>query len=203
MSSSEKHADGGGPCLSTGRKKSGSRGCLIIVALLIVGFAYFGVQIWCYDPDRVLSVRAEEGRDATRFELYDHRMVGLIGVGFPPAETRGIARDVVQQLIEGKHIRIETDTEEISAEKHLLSYVYVKVRGGQTALDNLLRRLKLPTGKVHLNADGEVFINELLIRLGLCASAPKPPNLKYRTAFEHVQSEARQEFLGMWRKDSE
>ncbi len=194
MSSSEKLAEGGG-------KKSGSRGCLIIVALLIVGFAYFAVQSLRYDPDRVGSVRVEDGYDANRFELCDQRVVFLIGVGMPPAETRKLARDVVQQLIEGKHIRIETDTETISKEKRLLSYVYVEVRGGQTALDDLLRGLKLPTGKVHLNAEGEVFINELLIRLGLSASAPKSPNLKHHTAFEHAQSEARQETLGMWQKN--
>ena len=194
MSSSEKPAEGGG-------KKSGSRGCLIILALLIVGFAYFAVKTLRYDPDRVLSVRVDEGYDAHRLELCDQRIVFRIGVGMPPAETRDIARDVVQELIEGKHIRIETDTEKISKEKRLLSYVYLEVRGGQTALDNLLRRLKLPTGKVHLNADGEVFINELLIRLGLAASAPKSPNLKHYTALDQAQSEARQETLGMWQKN--
>ena len=182
--------------------KSGSKGCLVIIALILVGFGIFVVKVYRYDPDIVASVRVEEGYDANRFELRHKRILETIGVGIPPTkETRDLARDVVQKLIEGKHIRIETDIDVQSEKKSLLAYVHVKVRGGQPGLENVLNDLGLPTGKVRLNAQGEVFINELLIRLGLAPSKPEAPNLRHRARLEAAQAAAKQDALGMWQSD--
>lgn len=179
------------------KKKPRSKGRWIIALVLavVVGFAYFVLQ---YDPHRVSSVRETDGCDATRFELANKEVVQLIGVGFPPAETRDAARDVVQSLIEGRHIRIVTDELPVSPEKRRLSYVYVKVKGGQQGLDNLLGKMGLEKGKVKVKADGEVFINELLIRLGFAASQPEAPNLKHRDELDSAQTAAKKEGLGMW-----
>ena len=89
-----------------------------------------------------------------------------------------------------------------SKEKRLLAYVFVEVRGGQKALDERLTRLGLPAGLVGLDEGGEVFINELLIRLGLTSNKPEMPNLKHHTTLAAAEAEAKQASLGIWQTDT-
>ena len=194
MNSSE-HAE-------TPTRKPRSKGCLLILLLLVVGFGYFGLKIWRYDPHRVIDIRKSTGYDAIRFQIQDLNVVLLIGVGMPPESTRETARELVGGLIDGKHIRIETDVQETSREKRLLAYVYVNVRGGQKALDERLTRSGLPTGLVVVDEGGEVFINELIIRLGFARNKPEMPNLMHQTRLAAAEAEAKQASLGMWQTDS-
>ena len=169
--------------------------------VVAAGLAYTVVEIMRYDPHVVKSVRLEEGLDSYRFKLRSGDEVWLIGVGLPRKETSGTrepARQLVQKLIEGKHIDIERDKQELDTGKRLLSYVWVKVRGGQAGLDEVLKELGLPTGKVKVDEKGRVFINELVVRLGLLESSPEAPNLKHRDELEAAQAAAKKEGLGMW-----
>lgn len=143
---------------------------LAIVVVVLGGFTYFALQIVFYNPNYVV-----QADDAVLFEIRNKQMVALIGVGMTPPETRGKARELAQQLILHRYIRVELGQKPEDKEtKRLLAYVFADT------------------------PQGEVFFNEILIRKGYARSEPAAPNLKYRAILDAAEAAARSEHLGIW-----
>lgn len=89
------------------------------------------------------------------------------------AEFYALAQEATRynrQLVGGKTVRLEKDVSETDKYGRLLRYVYI----------------------------GDTFVNAELVRQGLAWAKPYPPDTKYQNYLEELETEARQDKIGIW-----
>lgn len=124
--------------------------------------------------------------DGDTFEIrYQNKKekVRLIGIDTPesvhPDASKNSdygkkASDYMKELIEGKRVTLEWDTQVRDKYGRLLAYVYLE--------------------------NGEM-VNSLLLKQGYAQIATYPPNVKYVEMFTQLQKEARQNEKGFWKEN--
>ena len=121
--------------------------------------------------------------DGDTIELTDGRLVRYIGIDAPESRQRQgdqwvedpepfsrAATRANRRLVEGKHVRLESDVETHDRFGRVLAYVYA----------------------------GEVMVNEELLREGFAQPLTIPPNVKYAERFRALAEEAREAHRGLW-----
>lgn len=153
------------------RRKS-SRMVLILVAAVLVGFAYGVFRMATYDPNYVIEVP-----HSASLKLKSGG-VRLIGVVPPPVHDRLVGRPA-QQFVEAcvlrRHIQLEEGRKPEGAAGWILGYVFVEKDGKR------------------------MFLNEELLRRGFARLKLVYPNLKYRKQLEAAEAEAKAKKIGVWR----
>ncbi len=86
-----------------------------------------------------------------------------------------------KELVLGKEVRLEKDVSETDRYRRLLRYVWVDSGSGQ----------------------GEIFVNEFLVREGYATAITYPPDVKYSQLFREAEKEARENNKGLWGKCKE
>ncbi len=158
--------------MTTGRRGSIHRAALFLIVLL-------GLSSYCRPKAEFQVVRVIDGDTIV---IENNERVRYIGMDTPelargkrPAEPYADeAKAFNQRLVGGKRVRLEFDKEERDRFGRLLAYVYV----------------------------GEVMVNEELVRSGLARAAAYPPNLRYRSRFEKLEEEAKEDGRGIWGKSA-
>jgi len=99
--------------------------------------------------------------------------VRYIGIDAPEKDEFSYlgAKQLNQELVEGKKIRLEKDVSDKDKYGRLLYYIFVD----------------------------ETFVNAELVRLGYAYARAYPPDTKYRVFLEAMEKEARQKQRGIWR----
>ncbi|OGM03783.1 hypothetical protein A2124_00330 [Candidatus Woesebacteria bacterium GWB1_37_5] len=82
------------------------------------------------------------------------------------------------ELVLGKEIRLEKDVSETDRYNRLLRYVWVPLESGQ----------------------GELFVNEYLVREGYATAVTYPPDVRYSELFRAAEKDARDNNRGLWSK---
>lgn len=121
--------------------------------------------------------------DGDTIQLEDGTIVRYIGIDAPESESswrKGafghVALEANRQLVEGKQVTIEYDTEFSDPRGRELAYIYVEKDGKK------------------------LFVNEELVKMGHAWVAVFPPNIRHiRTLFE-AQEAASKQGLGIWAK---
>jgi micrococcal nuclease len=107
--------------------------------------------------------------------------IRLIGIDAPEARRSGRkeiehfgkeASAYVEQLLQGKSVRLEFDVSKYDRYKRTLAYVYLE--------------------------DG-TFLNAHLVKEGYATVMTVPPNVRYAELFLNLQWEARERRRGLWR----
>ncbi len=106
--------------------------------------------------------------------------VRYIGIDAPELDDKGpefcaLAQEATRlnrELVEGKTVRLEKDISETDRYGRLLRYVYVD----------------------------DIFVNAELVRQGLAWAEPYEPDTKYQDYLEELETEARQDKIGIWRE---
>lgn len=83
------------------------------------------------------------------------------------------------ELVLGKQVRLEKDISETDRYGRLLRYVYVD------------------------GDDGEIFVNQELVKLGLARAKKYPPDTKYHEILQNTEKEAQANKLGIWGTECE
>lgn len=118
--------------------------------------------------------------DGDTIEIDGNITVRLIGIDTPesvhPDESRNteygkIASEYTSELLTGKTVQLEYDTEITDTYGRTLAYVYL---------------------------DGEM-VNEMLLQKGLARTMTIPPNTKYADRFLAAEQEANQNAYGFWK----
>lgn len=120
--------------------------------------------------------------DGDTIVLENKQTVRYIGIDTPetvdPRRPVGCygkeASNVNKALVEGKMVRLEKDISETDKYNRLLRYIY------------------LPT------ENGELFVNDYLVRQGFAKSSSYPPDIKHQDQFTQAQQEARENSRGLW-----
>lgn len=99
-----------------------------------------------------------------------------------PEESRGQecfsreSTDKNKVLVLGKEVRLEKDVSEKDRFGRLLRYIWALSDSGQ----------------------GDIFVNEQLVREGYATASTYPPDVKYSDLFKKAESEARENNRGLW-----
>ena len=126
------------------------------------------------DPVRVVRVI-----DGDTIEIENDITVRMIGIDTPesvhPDENKNteygnIASEYTSELLTGKIVQLEYDTELTDTYGRTLTYVYL---------------------------DGEM-VNEMLLQKGLARTMTIPPNTKYADHFARLEQEAKINNIGFW-----
>ncbi|MEP7162818.1 MAG: thermonuclease family protein [Candidatus Moraniibacteriota bacterium] len=120
--------------------------------------------------------------DGDTFELESGEKVRLIGVDTPesvkpntPVQCFGKeASNYLEDLLEGKEVRLEKDVSETDRYGRLLRYAYL---------------------------DDEL-VNEKLVREGYASAASFPPDVSKQDLFRQAEGDARTHERGLWAKDT-
>jgi len=120
--------------------------------------------------------------DGDTIELETTQKVRYIGIDTP--ETVDPRQKVAcfgveaskrnKELVEGKIVRLEKDVSETDRYGRLLRYVFVQ------------------------SPQGEIFINDLLVREGFAHSSPYPPDISKQAQLDKAEQEARTFNRGLW-----
>lgn len=121
--------------------------------------------------------------DGDTFVIENGQRVRLIGMDCPEVNHPRKGKEplgeetteYVQELLEGKTVRLELDIGLYDPFNRLLAYVYI----------------------------GDVFVNDLLLQKGLAQVTTFPPNVKYVEKFLESQESARNKRLGIWNLQTE
>lgn len=99
--------------------------------------------------------------------------VRYIGIDAPESDELYYlqAKQINEDLIAGRKVRLESDISDKDNYGRLLRYVYV----------------------------GDNFVNAEIVRQGCAWSVAYPPDVKYQVYLEAVEDEARQTKRGLWR----
>jgi len=145
------------------------------------------------------------------FELSNGEIVYLIGIDAPDsrptprakvfAERSGKklkdilavgkkAQKFVQQLIEGREVRLEFDRIERDKNGALWAYVYDVVSYKKS------EGFEVPRG--HFLIGDEIFVNATIVKSGYASPLIIPPNVKYTRLFKQLFNEARINRRGLW-----
>ncbi|HSW58730.1 MAG TPA: thermonuclease family protein [Dehalococcoidales bacterium] len=106
------------------------------------------------------------------------RTVRYIGIDAPELERNNQpaerfsreAKEKNEELVMGKRVRLEKDVSETDRFNRLLRYVYVD----------------------------DIFINAELVRNGLAAAVPYPPDIKYQAILTDLAKQAKNQRLGIY-----
>lgn len=144
---------------------------LFILFLLLSGLAVF----WLFFKGQP-TFTVSEVIDGDTIRLADGTEVRYLMIDTPEPEEcySEKAKEINQQLVEGKKVRIETDLNEMDRFGRTLAYVYLQ--------DN---------GK-------EVFVNEYLLEEGAAIFFLDTVNLKYQERLVEVVERAHAENKGLW-----
>ena len=145
------------------------------------------------------------------FELSNGDMVRLIGIDAPDSQPTGRAKmfaersgkklnDIlavgkrakkfVQQLIEGKEVRLEFDRVDRDKDSKILAYVY------DVGTYRNKKDVFAPPEYFLVNHD--IFINATIIKSGYASPLMIPPNVKYVRLFKKLFNEAKINKRGLW-----
>ncbi len=133
------------------------------------------VQVSPKDREQVLVVHVIDG-DTIEIEGGQH--VRYIGIDTPEVEGPYTSNECFgseaseknRELVEGKHVWMESDKENKDQYGRLLRYVYID----------------------------DIMVNAELIRLGYARAVSYPPNTKYHELFLKLEREAAQSGTGLW-----
>ena len=117
--------------------------------------------------------------DGDTIDIENDVRIRFLGVDTP---ERGAcyydeAKVFLEDLLEGKDIRIEKDISGSDRYDRLLRYVYIPADDPQ---------------------DDDTFVNEKLLRLGFARTFAIAPDNRYRDLFASAQEEAKKKSRGMW-----
>jgi micrococcal nuclease len=120
--------------------------------------------------------------DGDTIELDNGQKLRYIGIDTPETvdPRRGVqcfgreASNKNKELVEGKTVRLEKDVSETDRFGRLLRYVYVQT------------------------SQGEVFVNDLMVREGFALSSPFPPDISKQSRLDQAEAEARSAGRGLW-----
>jgi micrococcal nuclease len=183
---------------------------LLLLPVLIL-LLIFSISCTETDYAGVLVVRVNDG---DTFTLQNGERVRLIGIDTPEYwESDKLYRDAqrtgqsiraiqemgkraykfTRQLVEGKRVRLEFDSEKRDKYGRLLAYVY---------LDLSNKDIKPKTGIYYdNNADGSIsiFVNASIVKSGYASLMTIPPDVKYANLFRRLYREAKQNKRGLWK----
>jgi micrococcal nuclease len=122
--------------------------------------------------------------DGDTIELDSHERLRYVGIDTPeihhpkkPVQCYGrIAAAKNKELVEGKQVRLEKDVSERDRYGRLLRLVYVQT------------------------PQGELFVNDYLVREGFAHASTYPPDVAYSERFKTAESEARAANKGLWKE---
>lgn len=128
------------------------------------------------------TVKVSRVIDGDTVEIAGGQKIRYIGIDTPetvdPRTTPQCfgreASEKNREMVEGKALRVEKDISETDKYGRLLRYVYLPV-------DN-----------------GEIFINDYLVRNGYAHASSYPPDIKYQDQLASAQQEAQSENRGLW-----
>lgn len=81
-----------------------------------------------------------------------------------------------KELVEGKLVRLEKDVSETDRYRRLLKYAWVSSESGQ----------------------GDIFVNDYLVRQGYATAVSYPPDIKFQEQFREGERQAKEFNLGLW-----
>lgn len=142
--------------------RSGFTVLLLSVSLLSAG---------CQQPSDVTVVT--QIIDGDTIVIKGGHYVRYIGVDAPEKGEfyYAEAKQVNEELVAGKKVRLERDISDSDKYGRLLHYVYV----------------------------GDTFVNAEMVKQGCAWAKAYPPDVKYQVYLESVEKEARQSKRGVWR----
>ncbi len=163
-------------------KKTNKKGSILSVIILLIVGAIFGkdfIEPGKKDPNSHLVTRVVDG-DTYMVKIDGkEEKVRIIGVDTPesvhPQKDKNtkegkIASDYVKNLLEGKYVTLEYDTQERDRYGRVLAYVY---------LDDMM-------------------VNKHLLEEGYARLATFPPNVKYVDEFTKIEKKAQANNKGFW-----
>lgn len=120
--------------------------------------------------------------DGDTIQIENGKTVRYIGIDTPelsdsrkPVECFAKeAAEFNKNLVLSKMVRLEKDVSETDKYDRLLRYVY------------------------DIEFEGEIFVNDYLVRQGYAFAATFPPDVKYQDQFIEAQKEARENKRGLW-----
>ncbi len=142
--------------------------CLLVTALLLI-LTLFGCNT---PPDNARVIEVIDGDTITIEGGFKVRYIGIDTPELYPQEEP-LAREAWQAnrtLVEGKKVKLERDISETDRYGRLLRYVYVDSK----------------------------FVNAELVKLGLAEAKAYPPDTRYQSFLEELETEARNKKLGIW-----
>ena len=116
--------------------------------------------------------------DGDTIEIVGGKKVRLIGIDTPELNKSGAtgcfgreAYDYLDELLDGKSVRLEKDVSETDKYGRFLRFVYLE----------------------------DVFVNDKLVRDGYARVYTYPPDVKYQDQFRESEKLARENNLGLWK----
>ncbi|MBI1863287.1 thermonuclease family protein [Candidatus Microgenomates bacterium] len=121
--------------------------------------------------------------DGDTIEIENGERIRYIGIDTPethhptkPVQCYGqIAADKNKELVEGKQVRLEKDVSERDRYGRLLRFVYVQT------------------------PQGELFVNDYLVREGYAHATTFPPDVRLSEEFKDAETQARTANKGLWK----
>jgi micrococcal nuclease len=141
---------------------------ILVVTLVLIP----GLLVGCGHEASPSLVFVTKVIDGDTIEIKGGERVRYIGID-TPERGKYYWKEATQknkELVEGKRVRLEKDTEDRDKYGRLLRYVYI----------------------------GDTMVNAELVRQGYAYSYSYPPNLKYQQYLLQLQGQAQDEGLGLW-----
>ena len=153
---------------------------ILLVILIVIGlFFSFRNQAPKLSKDSYLVVRVVDG-DTIEIRMGEaEERVRLIGIDAPESvhpdaalnSAMGVrAAEYLSELLDGKNVRLELDTQERDRYGRLLAYVY----------------------------SDDVLVNEQMVEAGMAVVATYPPKVRYVDRFVEAERRARENGVGLW-----
>lgn len=120
--------------------------------------------------------------DGDTIEISTGQKVRYIGIDTPelhkpetPVQCYAIeARNKNRDLVEGKKVKLIKDVSEVDKYGRLLRYVYAQ------------------------DKNGEIFVNDYLVKEGYANASAYPPDVQYNDQFKDSERQAREANKGLW-----
>jgi micrococcal nuclease len=139
--------------------------------VIVLVLASFLLPLACLEPSATTAVTRVIDGDTIVIEGGYH--VRYIGVDAPESGEFYYleAKQMNEELVAGKNVRLERDISDKDSYGRLLRYVYVD----------------------------DDFVNAEMVRQGCAWAIAYPPDVKYQVYLEAMEEEARQSKRGIWR----
>ena len=146
-------------------------GLMLGVILIVVG------TMLLINPPQDNGVLVTRVIDGDTIEIEGGERVRYLGIDTPEVKEHfgSEALKKNQELVEGRRVYLEKDTENRDKYGRLLRYVWI----------------------------GNTMVNGELVRIGYARSYSYLPNVKYQVYFLQLEIQARDQHLGMWVKPTE
>ena len=153
---------------------------LLCILLSILACNAEGTSTPVPPPGDAETFQVKEVVDGDTIVLEDGTKVRYIGLNTPERDRPFYqeASEANRKLVEGRKVRLESDTVGIDRYGRALAYVFV---GNSTG-----------------SSQGETFVNLELLRQGYANVFTVPPNVKYEELFREAEREAREAGRGLW-----